>query len=297
MPHALESNEGIALKTLHSMLENIERLPAMPAIAQKLLALPLDTDAGEARMLELIAQDPQIAAKVVGLANAPLFGIPRKVTAVTDAAMLLGLSRVKSISIGIASMSALSRFPEGKFKGQNLWVHSMAISLAMRALVRFMPFSMRPGEDQLFLAGLLHDFGYLILAFVDLERSDALHDKLEAAPPGADTLAIERELLDMHHGEIGALLAQHWSLPEEIEDVIHFHHEPARAQSPLSRTLCSMVCAVEHLLPDIGMGEHTEDMTAPFNWDSLGIAPEREADVREALMPVLEQARQLIALY
>ena len=70
-------------------IARLETLPAMPRIAQEIMALPLDTDAGEHELLALIGTDPQISARVIGLANAPLFGASRRVTAINDATILL----------------------------------------------------------------------------------------------------------------------------------------------------------------------------------------------------------------
>ena len=167
------------INDLRKSLENIDTLPAMPAIAQKLLALPLDTDEGEAQLLKLIAQDPQISAKIVGLSNTALFGAPRNVTSVTDAAMCLGLARVKSVAIGIATMSALATQHEGKFKFADLWIHNMAIAVAMRIIARHMPTRLRPLDDHIFLAGLLHDIGYSALSYLDTAASNALYGKTE----------------------------------------------------------------------------------------------------------------------
>ncbi|HEX5337709.1 MAG TPA: HDOD domain-containing protein, partial [Gallionella sp.] len=149
---------------LKQALANLDSLPAMPATAQKLLALPLDTDEGEAQLLNLIEQDPQISAKLIGLANSPVMGVTRKVGAISDAAMLLGLTRVKSVAIGIASMSSMSKLPPSKnFDPQDLWLHSMTIAIVMRSIAKEMSSQLRPREDQIFLAGLLHDMGYTAL--------------------------------------------------------------------------------------------------------------------------------------
>lgn len=49
--------------TLKQAAEQIDLLPAMPQIAQQIMALPIDTDAGEGQLLKLIEQNPQIAAQ------------------------------------------------------------------------------------------------------------------------------------------------------------------------------------------------------------------------------------------
>ncbi|MEK7812086.1 MAG: HDOD domain-containing protein, partial [Pseudomonadota bacterium] len=100
-------NQQVGSK-LNWALGNLDALPAMPAIAHKLLALPLDTEAGEAQMLRLIEQDPQLSARLLGLANAPVLGVGRKINSIRDAAMLLGMKRMKSVAIGMATLSELS---------------------------------------------------------------------------------------------------------------------------------------------------------------------------------------------
>ena len=94
-----QSNIPIDLK---EAVKRLDSLPAMPVIAQKLLALKLDTDQDEQQMLLLIAQDPLISAKIIGLANSPLVGASRKISTVKDASMLLGLKRVQSVATGLA---------------------------------------------------------------------------------------------------------------------------------------------------------------------------------------------------
>src|SRR5690242_1376603 len=116
---------------LKQAITKLDSLPSMPVIAQKLLALPLDTDDGEAKLLKLIGLDPLISAKIIGLANTSLFGSPVKVASVGDAAMRLGLTRVKSVAIGIATMSTLTKLPEGQLKANDLWLHSMGIAVAV----------------------------------------------------------------------------------------------------------------------------------------------------------------------
>ena len=95
-------------------ITKLDSLPTIPLIAQKLLALPLDTDEGEAKLLKLLGHDPIISARIIGLANTSLFCAPVKVSSINDAAMRLGLTRVKSVAISIATISTLSKFPEGQ---------------------------------------------------------------------------------------------------------------------------------------------------------------------------------------
>jgi HD-like signal output (HDOD) protein len=86
---------------LKKAIQSLDSLPAMPVIAQKILTLSLDTDAGELQLLKLIEKDPQISARIIGLANTPLFGASKRVASIQDASMLLGphgSNRSRSVS-------------------------------------------------------------------------------------------------------------------------------------------------------------------------------------------------------
>ncbi len=278
--------------SLSTAIDKLDTLPALPAIAQKLLTLSLDTDEGEAKMLKLIAQDPLISAKIIGLANTSMFGSPVKVTSINDAAMRLGLTRVKSVAIGIATLSTLTKLPEGSLKATDLWMHSMAIAVAMRTIAKAMPARVRPMDDQIFLAGLLHDIGYMALGYLDTVASNQLHDRL-AANKDQSPLAIEQELLGMTHGEIGARVGKHWDLPEEIIAVMRYHHTPDDEAAAEGQPLVSLVSFAERMLSAFGVPEHTEQEISEQEWIELGIDPAKADDIRQQIATVAEQASQL----
>lgn len=278
---------------LKQAVANLDSLPAMPATAQKLLALPLDTEEGEAQMLRLIGQDPQISAKIISLANSPVMGVSRKLCKVSDAAMLLGLSRVKSVAIGIASMSNFAKSPEGKyFKPQDLWLHSMTVAIVMRTIAQAMPRSIRPNEDQIFLAGLLHDIGFMALHHIDAAASDALHHQL-CLQPKRLILDVELETLGITHCYIGAQLARHWHLPEEIITVLGHHHPPYVEEAAPGNPLVRLVSLSEKIAPNFGVAEHTGGEIQESEWVELGIDPADTGDICAQSNELAVQTAQL----
>lgn len=276
---------------LKQAIHDLDTLPAMPVIAQKILALNLDTDEGEWAMLKLIEQDPQIAAKIVGLANTPLFGTSKPVTSVADAAMLLGITRVKSVTMGIAVMSSLAKKSVSKLDVQGLWLHSLAVALALRTISKAMPPNKRPRDDEIFLAGLLHDIGYMVLNYLDPERSDELHARFAAEQDRASA-EIEAELLEMNHSELGAELARHWELPDSVVTILRYHHEPKNKFAAASQPMTSMVNLAERILPSFGILEHASPEIGPEEWSALGIAPAKAEDLVVQIRAQAEEVRQ-----
>jgi eukaryotic-like serine/threonine-protein kinase len=261
---------------LRIALKNLQSLPVMPHIAQKLLKLDTDTDAGERQLLKLVEQDPQILGRTIALANSPMLGATsKKITSVKEAAMLLGIKKIKSVATCISIAAMKSTLPSGKLKLQDLWLHNLGVAFTMLAIARAMPREERPEEDQIILAGMLHDIGYLALAYLDPKRSDKLHSAF-AATPDTPALDIERNLLEISHDELGAELAIHWKLPDDIVEIIRYHHSPDKAaEQPLAR----MIYLAEKMLPSLGMPEYVDLTIHPEDWEALSIDPDDVADL------------------
>lgn len=301
-PNAAHSDPGAPHtdpKTAHidliQAIHNLDALPAMPVIAQKLLALRMDTDEGEYEVLRLIEHDPQISAKIIGLANSALIGATRTITTVRTAAMLLGSTRVKSVATGIAIMSLMNHAPAGRLNMQDLWLHSFGIAFGMLAIAHEMPSTSRPQDESAFLAGMLHDIGYLALAFLDPKSSNKLHARL-AAQSDQPSLVIEQEMLEISHDELGAELARHWNLPEEIITVLRYHHTPDDAAAEAGRPLVRMINLTEKLLPAFGMNEYVATSISDGEWQALGIDPSRAEEIKVRVNTQAELAKQAVLL-
>ncbi len=281
---------------LKEAIRNLDSLPAMPVVAQKILSLPLDTYEGEVRLLKLIEQDPQISARVIGLANSPLYGIAKSVASISDASLILGITRVKSVSVGIAVMSTLNRHPTGHLDIQNLWLHSLGIAQGMGVLARAMPGSTRPHDDEIFLAGLLHDIGYMVLNYIDPVRSDLLQSRL-AATPDRPVNEVETEVIEIGHGELGAELARHWDLPNNIVAVLRYHHSPADPAAANGQPLINLLNLTEKLLPAFGIAEHVSPDVSEKDWLALGIDLSRADELSMTVREQAELAKQVAAAF
>lgn len=273
---------------LREAIKDLDSLPTLPLIAQKLLSLNTNTDEGQKQLLLLIEQDPQIMAKIIGLANSPIYGSSRKITSIAEATIVLGINRIKSVASGIAVMSLKSASSTGSLNMQDLWMHNLGIAFAMLAIGRAMPKAIRPEDDYIFLAGMLHDIGYIALEHLDPQHSNELHTYL-AAENARPVVEIEKALLDISHDELGAELARHWNLPNEIISVIRFHHTPDAPDAPSDNYLIRMVYIAEKMLPAFGMGEHVDPGIHDSDWQALSIDP---SNAEEILIQAAEQADQ-----
>lgn len=260
-------------------LNQLDSLPAIPRIAQDILSLKTHTEEGVKALLVLVNNDPLILAKIIGLANSPLFGSGRKILNLQDATALLGTNRINMIALNFALQSSLTGKQTGVLNIQRLWQHSLAVAMTMDTLAHFMPTDKRPSDNEIYLVGLLHDIGYLVLKHLDYKLSDKLHARLAAEPDG-NLNEIEMEVLGgLDHGELGAKLARHWKLPESIVDTLKFHNTPNDALDPNVKQLVALIILAEKLLPDFAMSEHAQSDIAVEEWLFLGIDPQKANEI------------------
>ncbi len=267
---------------LRQNIDLLQALPAMPKIAQDILSIKLVSDRDDEMLLKLIQKDPAISARIIGLANSPLFGTSRKILTAHDAEAVLGIKRVKMVALSFAMISAVNRNQNGLLDVTQLWQHSMAVALAMDTLAKSMPQDIRPSDEEVYLAGLLHDIGFLVLEYLDPDSSNRLHARLasETARPVAE---IENEMLEMDHCELGALLGEHWHLTSTIIAVLRHHHSDDIAPDAVGQPLIAMTRLVEKILPTFGnMDPETAEIKME-EWQALGITADRASAVEAAM--------------
>jgi HD-like signal output (HDOD) protein len=267
---------------LRQTVDLLQALPAMPKIAHEILSIKLATDRDDEMLLKLIGKDPAISARIIGLANSPLFGTSRKILTAHDAEAVLGIKRVKMVALSFAMISAVNRNQPGLLNVSQLWQHSMAVALAMDTLSKAMPQAMRPTDEEIYLAGLLHDIGFLVLEYLDPDASNRLHARL-AGKTGQSYTEIEAEMLEMNHCELGALLGEHWNLTENIIAVLRHHHSDEIAPDAVGQPLIAMTNLVEKILPTFGEVDPEAAEIKMEEWQALGITPERIATVDAAM--------------
>jgi HD-like signal output (HDOD) protein len=258
-------------------IERVDCLPALPIIAQKILGLNLETTEGEGKLLELIVLDPLISAKLIGLSKSTLFGAPGMIASVKDAAMRLGMKTIKSVAIGIATMEALNKTTSSQLKKTDLWTHSISVAMAMKVLSKHMPASKRPLDDQMFMSGLLHDIGYIVVDHISPQTSDSILNQFGAENDEA-LLTIEKQILGLTHAEVGGKLAFAWDLADELVEVVRHHHSQSYAGSEVGQTLVRLVYLAERIITPFGVKQASSTVDQ-VDWSGLGINLDNTEDI------------------
>ncbi|WP_153161230.1 HDOD domain-containing protein [Zoogloea sp. 1C4] len=208
--------------SLADIVSHIHSLPAMPAVALELLQTLSGGDPDVDALASRIARDQAITARVLRVANSPFYGLQMRVGSIHDAIVVLGFSAVRSLVLTSAVVTTL---PAGKcagFSADRFWRHVLGTAVAAQALAR--PLRRKP--ESLFIAGLLHDIGRLVMLSANPEGFARVIQI--ATERDCHLVDVEAEIFGCDHTAVGAAIAQHWNFPAEIVEALAFHHNPAQ---------------------------------------------------------------------
>lgn len=202
--------------TLEQVLASANELPALPQIVARILEMLGDEEVNAETLGKHIVSDPAVVGRLLAAANAGAVGVSGRVDSVRQAIILLGVSRVRDITLATA---IIDRFhPKAPFDARRLWLHSVGVGICAQEVARIAELDV----DVAFTAGLLHDIGQLLLFAVDNEAySRVLTLRAER---DMDIVDAEREFLGVDHAHVGGELARLWKLPEAVADAIAAHH-------------------------------------------------------------------------
>ena len=202
--------------TLEQVLARATALPALPRIVARILDM-LGDEAASAELLgRHIVSDPAVVVRLLAAANAGAVGSSGRVDSVRQAIMLLGVSRVRDITLATAVIDRFTARPP--FDARRLWLHSLGVAICAQEVARGAELNV----DVAYTAGLLHDIGQLLLFVADpaaYARVLMLRDASDI-----DIVDAEREQLGVDHARVGGELARLWKLPEAVADAIAAHH-------------------------------------------------------------------------
>jgi len=216
-----------ARATRAKVLAMLDDLPSSPAVAAEISRIVADPDSSIKDIESRVTQDQALVAKLLRLVNSSYYGLSRPVTLLAHAITLAGTKTIRNLVFAVTTSPLLEKnLPAYGYAKLGLWTHSITTAVAAPVIGSLVRLRSIP-PDELFVVGLLHDVGKLILGEfmvkVDAESVEML------AAGGRRCMEKEREMTDFDHAELGSTIAQKWNMSPMLSTLIAHHHDPAAA--------------------------------------------------------------------
>ncbi len=265
--------------TLERILKS-PRLPSLPAVAVQIIDLVQQPDIGLNELAAAVGRDPAMAGKILKTANSSFYAQARTISRVSDALMVLGLRKVKTLALGFSLVDDLRKGGKGGgFDQEAYWQRSLLAAAAARVIATQ---AGRADPEEAFLGGLMHGLGVLAMNHSLGEEYQAVYDSAHG-----DFLRLrraEQERFGIDHAVVGGALAERWNLPAQLTAALRYHPAPEQAPAALARIVRCVAAAAQ--AADVLSGPEPARALAAYRemcLDWFGIEPDEAEELMERI--------------
>jgi HD-like signal output (HDOD) protein len=266
-------NDNVADKKRLNIRKKIEtlkiRLPEIPSIVNQLKDITADPYASANDIAEIVTKSPSLTAVLLRIVNSAFYGFPAKIDTVSRAVTLIGSKEITGLALGLSTMQVFKDIPEEIIEMKSFLRHSLLCGLISRIIASQ---KNMPQTEQMFVSGLLHDIGRLIVYKYFPDQAKRL---LSSAFNSQQSLySLENSIIGCRHTDIGKFLLKKWKLSNALESNVHYHHRPSGAADPLE---AGIVHIADIISIGLGIGSSGEAIIPHFDdgtWDALKISPQ-----------------------
>lgn len=272
-------------------LTEIRDLPTLPAVFVRIIKALRNSHASVKDIAKVVETDQAITMKILRLINSSFYGLSRSVDSVHQAIVLLGANTLKNVVISASVFKAMGGSGKSPvFNREAFWQHSIGCGMIARFLGNHTGYGR---DEEGFIAGIIHDIGKVVM-------DQYFHDKLALVSREVNLRKIsfyqaEKETLGITHAEVGAYLAETWSLPEKLVNVIARHHRSNSQAQP--EPLTALVSISDMLARQYQVGSGGDDLIPsldPDVWAQVGLDPAKIAAWDEQIRTEIEKGKELL---
>ena len=275
----------------------IKEIPIIPQVATKILQMQEDNLQISFKELEqLILIDPALTAKILKVANSALYARQREITNLQQAITLLGFKTIKSLVLLVCASNLYGKKKTSyetpnintitKVSEMSMWRHSVLTAFIARTISTRL--KKEDKKEEIFIAGLLHDIGRIVLMINFSNRyNEFLGDISEGK--GKNILSVEERIFGVNHQEVGKMVLNKWNFPEELIDTAYLHHN-AMVDSKYKNVV--IIVGLANIYSKIIAGENIteddEELKAAY-MKSLNIDSELDNYLKEQFISEIEK--------
>ncbi|MCP4630406.1 MAG: HDOD domain-containing protein [bacterium] len=239
-------------------------LPEIPSVVFELNEVIANPMASAEQIAEVVNRSPSLTALLLKIVNSSFYGLPSKIGKVSHAVTLIGTREISGLALGISILSIFKNIPKNIIDMYSFWKHSLACGIFSRVLAAHLNSNQ---TELLFVSGLLHDLGRLIL-YIHFPK-ESLNIITRSRNRSKLLLKEEKDYLGCDHAEVAKGFLKQWKLPLVLENNVYYHHNPSEAPQAVS---AAIVHLADIIVNSLGTGSSGERYVPPLDnaaWEGL----------------------------
>ena len=264
---------------LKRLSEKKIKLPEIPTVISELNEVIANPLSSAQDIANVVSNSPSLAAILLKIVNSAIYSCPSRIDNLSQAVTLIGTKEIYGLAFYTSVIAIFNKIPKEIINMYAFSRHSIACSIIARSLAAHKNL---PQIEQLFVSGLLHDLGRVLLYIYFPE--DSLNILSYSQESNKLLYEAEDEYLGCNHTHFAKHLMQHWQLPPTLENNVIYHHNPSAAQHSIPATIVHLADIIAN---GLGLGSSGERFIPPLDhkaWNDLGLATSSfEVIVKQAI--------------
>lgn len=255
---------------IQNLVDNASELITLPQIAIRVNEIANDPESTSDDMAAVLTQDPALVVRMLKIANSAYYGLSAEIETITRAVSVLGTNKIRDLVLSSSANDTFEGIPNTLISMHDFWHHSLYCGILAQILAKK---SKKAHGESIFIAGLLHDIGQLLMFNQRPEKSHEAILLLMEGDEELESFEAERQVFDFDHMQVGAALIENWKLPPVLKECIEFHHEPDKAkQFPAEVALINIANSVAVMADFDSTNEDNEiPQINPASWTLTGL--------------------------
>lgn len=276
------------MPSFESQLQQVTELISLPEVYLKFRHLMDDKSSDLEDFTEIVRLDSNLSSKLLQVVNSAYFGFTNKINDISRAVNLIGLGQLHVMVLSISAVSSLN-FPNDIMPLRNFWRTSLLSATLAKALAE--KSGIRNAEN-LYISGLLHEIGHLILYahFPELARQ-AIETAEETT---SSIIQAEQDLIGLHYGQIGAILMEQWNFPRELQEITQLQPTPAVASEYSQETALIHIVHAYASSSFSDADNNLDNLIDPSAWSTSGLTVESVEESLPGALTTCNEMEQVI---
>jgi HD-like signal output (HDOD) protein len=214
----------------------------LPDAVTQIKRLIDDPAASMQDIADVIDFDPALTMQILKVANSALYKFPNKVESVSKAIQVIGTKSIYDLVIAYGAAKAFESVEQEVISLDKFWEQSVSCALISKLFGDKLGLK---ATERLFVAGLLHNVGELVMVSLNPEAAKKCSLYSEQKTP----MKLQQETLGFYYTEVSSALIQLWGIPETIYEPIGLIHETSTSTDNIDECIMQLayVMAVENV--------------------------------------------------
>ncbi len=234
-------------------IEKIEDIPTISTILGEIMRITSSNNSSVKDLSQIIYSDQSMATKIMKMANSSFYRYAQQIKSIDRAIIILGFDEVRAIAVAMSVFDSIYLRKDGVYYNRlRSWNHSLLCGFGTKVLAGLCRRS-EEFESELFVGGLIHDIGKVLM---DRYFPESFAKVLEMIEETSMTMeSAERRIFGFDHALLAGRLLRKWKFPDQLVDMVQYHHHPYSARA--NQSWIALIFVADLMCHQLGYSTYT----------------------------------------